>query len=252
MATQEYYIRGVNDTEARGPFTVEQLVTLGETGQIDTETLFYDATTEQWAAIGSNEELKDAVFPQKKKLTFKAKETRPGPQYRRRRSTGPSPSSRSSPPPRAARRRRRTCASRIAAQHTAAQDRLVCRRWSIFLLSAAALLLPNVDIVLAFDLGKIVEAAPHPPRPGRPGVRRCCSAWAWSSAYPFIRFRAAFGLGFLGLLFWSQDHPHVALAIAAGSVGMYFCTVFLSYVPVITAALLGLAGIGGFAFFMLT
>jgi hypothetical protein len=33
---------------------------------------------------------------------------------------------------------------------------------------------------------------------------------------------------------------------------MYFCTVSVSYVPVITAAMLGLAGIGGFAFFMLS
>jgi hypothetical protein len=63
MATQEFYVRGVNDTEARGPFTVEQLVTLGEIGQIDTETLYYEASTEQWAAISANEELKNAVFP---------------------------------------------------------------------------------------------------------------------------------------------------------------------------------------------
>jgi hypothetical protein len=43
----------------------------------------------------------------------------------------------------------------------------------------------------------------------------------------------------------------VALAVVVGSVGMYFCTVFLSYAPIIAAALLGLAGMGGFAFFML-
>jgi hypothetical protein len=41
------------------------------------------------------------------------------------------------------------------------------------------------------------------------------------------------------------------MAIAVGSAGMYFCTVFVSYIPVITSALLGLAGIGGFAYFML-
>jgi hypothetical protein len=41
------------------------------------------------------------------------------------------------------------------------------------------------------------------------------------------------------------------MSIVVGSVGIYFCTVFVSYVPVITSALLGLAGIGGFAYFML-
>jgi len=77
MSTHEFYIRGPNDTEARGPFTVEQLITLGETGGIDTETLFYDAATEQWAVIGSSEELRNLVFPEKKKLTFKPKEQVP-------------------------------------------------------------------------------------------------------------------------------------------------------------------------------
>jgi len=34
-------------------------------------------------------------------------------------------------------------------------------------------------------------------------------------------------------------------------VGMYFSTVFLTYLPVIAAAVVGLAGMGGFAYFML-
>jgi len=32
-----------------------------------------------------------------------------------------------------------------------------------------------------------------------------------ATIYPFIRFRAAFGIGFLGLLFGLQDQPLMAL-----------------------------------------
>jgi len=53
------------------------------------------------------------------------------------------------------------------------------------------------------------------------------------------------------LLYWLQDQPQIAFLIVGGSVGLYFCTVVVSYLPVFLSAVLGLAGIGGFAYFML-
>ena len=73
MAMEEIYIRSATETEARGPFNLEQLVSLIDTGQVTAETLFYDATTEQWAPIGSNPELMAQAFPQKRKLKVKSK-----------------------------------------------------------------------------------------------------------------------------------------------------------------------------------
>ena len=54
MANQEIYVRGATDTEARGPFSMEQLISLVETGQVTAETYFYDAATEQWMVLGSS------------------------------------------------------------------------------------------------------------------------------------------------------------------------------------------------------
>ena len=65
---QELYIRNATDTEAKGPYGAEQLLSLAETGGLTAETLYYDATTEQWATVGSNAELMGQVFPEKKKL----------------------------------------------------------------------------------------------------------------------------------------------------------------------------------------
>src|SRR5882762_4188400 len=74
MAMQEIYIRNESDTEAKGPYGLEQLTSLAETGGITAETLIYDAATEQWVTLGSNAEMMAAVFPEKKKLNLKAKE----------------------------------------------------------------------------------------------------------------------------------------------------------------------------------
>ena len=41
MATQEFYIRTASETEAHGPFTQEQLISLAEAGKVDPQTLYY-------------------------------------------------------------------------------------------------------------------------------------------------------------------------------------------------------------------
>ena len=71
MATQEFYIRNETDTEARGPFTIEQLSSLIDSGQVKPGTLYYDPTTEQWTGIDQDEALKEVLFPEKKRLTMR-------------------------------------------------------------------------------------------------------------------------------------------------------------------------------------
>ena len=71
MASPDFYVRGINDAEARGPFSQEQLASLAETGGVTPETYYYDATSEQWLVIGGNAALKAALWPEKKKLGFK-------------------------------------------------------------------------------------------------------------------------------------------------------------------------------------
>jgi hypothetical protein len=72
------------------------------------------------------------------------------------------------------------------------------------------------------------------------------------SLYPFIRFRAMLGLGFLGFVFWTRGENTPLLAALAGSVGLYMCTVFMSYVPITIGLALGLGGMGGLAYFFIS
>jgi hypothetical protein len=248
MSTQEFYIRGPTDTDARGPFTVEQLITLGETGGIDTETLFYDSTTEQWTPIATSETVKNLVFPEKRRLSVKPKQhvTTLNVQQEEHRPITVQQMLAAAEGRTEDTRDKKSFAER---QERAARLGLIAATL-ICLISATALLLPHFDDVMAMDLGAM---SAHP-LVFLGMVDLVCTvllALGMAAIYPFIRFRAVFGIGFLGLIYWLQDKPQMALLVVGGSVGLYFCTVVLSYMPVLLSALLGFAGIGGFAYFVL-
>lgn len=239
MANQEIYVRGVNDTEARGPFTVEQLVSLVEAGQVTTDTYFYDAATEQWLLLTANPELKAALWPEKKKMGFKHHEFKAVNQEKT-----------DSAPPITVQQFLDAAEGKTedtkgkkdkgetmmnAAQWGTRSAALIC------IASAVALVLPGIEGVTAMDFGKIMQT---------PGVLLglvdvvigLLLFLGVIQIYPFVRFRAVFGLGFLGFVFMTQGQLTPMIAVAAGSAGLYFCTIFLSYVPLAVAALLGLGG----------
>jgi hypothetical protein len=239
MANQEIYVRGVNDTEARGPFSMEQIISLVEAGQVTTETYYYDATTEQWLLISSNAEMNATLWPEKKRMGFKHKEFKAVNEEK----------SESAPPI--------TVQDFLAAAEGKTDETkgkkdkgdmmMTSAIWGtrsaaiISLASAVALILPGIEALIAMDFNKIIQT------PGiiigvADAVIGLLLLLGVISIYPFVRFRAMFGLGFLGFLFMTQDQLTPMIAVAAGSVGLYFCTIFLSYIPLAVAALLGLGG----------
>jgi hypothetical protein len=243
MANQEIYIRGANDTEARGPFTMEQLVSLVESDDpakgVTAETYFYDATTEQWLLISSSAEMKAALWPEKKKMGFKQKE------FQVVNEDKPD----SVPPI--------TVQQFLAAAEGKTDDTkdkkdksvmmMSAAIWgtrsaaAISLLSAVALILPNIDALISLDFAKIAEKPFIFVGLVDAGIGLLLLLGV-ITIYPFVRFRAAFGLGFLGFLFMTQGQLTPMIAVAAGSTGLYFCTIFLSNIPLAVAALVGLGG----------
>ncbi len=240
MANQEIYVRGASDTEARGPFTMEQLVSLVEAGQITAETYFYDAATEQWLLISSSQQMKSLLWPEKKKMGFKQKEFKV---VNEDKANSDTPI---------------TVQQFLAAAEGKTEDTkdkmdksvmmMNAALWgtrsaaAISLLSAATLILPGIDDVIALDLPKIA-LRPLMFLGAVDVVIGMLLLLGVISLYPFVRFRAAFGLGCMGFLFMTQGQVTPMIAVAAGSVGLYFCTIFLSYIPLAVAALMGLGGI---------
>ena len=148
----EYYVRGVNDTDARGPFSLEQLASLVEAGQVDAQTYFYDATSEQWLLLTSNEQMKAALWPEKRRLGFKQMEFKPINEEK----------TDSAPPI--------TVQQFLDAAEGKTEDTkgrtdksevmMSAAQWgtrsaaAISLASAAALVLPGIDAVIALEIGR--------------------------------------------------------------------------------------------------
>lgn len=249
MAPQEFYIRSATETEARGPFNLDQIVSLAEAGQVTVETLYYEAATEQWVAVGANAEVKAAVFPEKRKLSVK-KEHKVTMLNTEGGSAAPITVNDMLA---AAEGRTADTADKIDPAIAMARAAKIGMWSAIFalILSAVAEILPSIDIVMTLDPEKIL---------GQPlvilGVLDVGLALLLilgiAAIYPFVRFRAAFGLGFIGLMYWTQGIHMSLIAVAMGSAGLYLCTVFVNYLSVGTAAALALAGMGGFAWIALT
>lgn len=248
MVPQEIYIRNASDTEARGPFNLEQLTSLAENEQVTRETVFYDTEKEQWVPIGDDPDMIAAVYPEKKRLKLGVE----------REINALNKGDESAPPidvvdmlaaaeGRSADTKDKADPSEALAR--AAKIGMQCATVILFI-SGAALLAPSIDLIVGGNyLGLL----------GQPFailgaidlllfVMLLLQAVA---IYPFVRFRAALGAGFLGILFYTQGDTTTALAAVAGSIGIYFSTVFTNLFGVALAALMGIGGMGFFAYTVL-
>lgn len=248
MATQEIYIRNENDTEARGPFNLEQVSSLAEAGQVTAETLVYDASTEQWVALSANAELMAAVFPEKRKLVLKAKEfkTLNKPDENAKAITvndmlaaaeGRTDDTKGKADPEVAMMR-------------AAKVGLIGATVTL-LAAAAGEILPATDALMSMDAAKIM-AHPLVLLGLIDVVLAVFLGLGMSSLYSVVRFRAAAGLGLTGFIFYAQGMSIPLVETVIGSSGLYLCTVFVSLVPVIVAAVAGVGGMGALAWYFLS
>ena len=244
----EIYIRNSNETEARGPFNVDQVSSLADAGQVTAETLVYDPTTEQWVALGDNANLMAAVFPEKKKLILKAKEIKTLNQ-------------------REENAKAITVNDMLAAAEGRTEDTLgkadpqiaMMRAAKIGMLgatlallaAAAGEILPGTEALMSMDPAKLI-AQPLVLLGVLDIILTVLLALGMASLYPLVRFRAALGLGLLGFMFYSQGMNMLLLHVAVGSVGLYLCTVVVSVIPAILVAAAGIAGMGTLSWYFLS
>lgn len=245
---QEYYIRQEGDEDSRGPFTLDQLASLVEAGQVNRQTYYYDSISEKWVEIQSNAELVAALFPTKKKLTFKPKENVQTVNVPKKEEEKPI-----------------TVEEMLAAAEGETAEtrgkrdltprKAMAARWGMramalmFLISSCGMLVLHMDAVLSLDLGAILT---------NPfiliGIADLLLGLLlfleMTSLYSLVRFRAALGLGFFGFLFWADGNLLPIAALAVGSIGAFLTTLTVNIGAVIVFSLLGLAGMVGFAYFL--
>lgn len=249
MATQqELYIRNATETEARGPFNVQQVADLAEAGQVTPDTLVYDANAEQWVAFKDQAELLPLIFPEKKKLSLKAKDIKT--LNKADESAKPitvndmldaaegrtdDTKGKSDPALAMARAARVGMIAAIITLVLAAAGEILPGTEALMSMEGAKLLQQPLVLLGALDLGLAVLLG-----------------LGMVTIYPFIRFRAALGLGLMGFMFYAQGASLSLAVLSAGCVGLYLCTVFVSIVPVVLAAAAGVGGMGFLAYLTLT
>jgi hypothetical protein len=246
--TQEFYIREASENEARGPFNMEQLVSLAETGQVTVETLWYDPAVESWAVIGTNDNLKEALFPEKRKLRMKVREAIPT----QKQGDALAPITVEDM---LAGAEGKTAETKDKADPEILQAHAArIGMWSAvacLVLLAAGEVLPVADSIAAMDMKKVLDQ-PLVFLGGADLFMAVMLGLGVVSLYPIIRFRAAVGLGLFGFVYFAQGTPMPVLAVAGASVGLYFTTIFVDMLPVLVVSALGVLGSAGIAYFMLS
>jgi hypothetical protein len=242
MDTQEFYIRQASDNEARGPYNLEQLISLSEIGSVTHDTLFYDAGREKWTPIGENADLKKSIFPEKTKLSIKAKSDRTWLNQTQNYST---PEITIEGMMDSAEGRTEETKHKISRKIKDAHNAALGMYAIIAMLgiSAAAEILPGVDVIMSLAPSRLVE---------QPliilGVLDLLFAlFIYLGAveiYPIVRVRAAVGIGLFGLIFLLQARYLLMLAAIAGSIGLYLTTVFVATKRAQVSYVTGLVGLG--------
>ncbi len=246
---QEYYIRKEGDEDSRGPFTLEQLSSLVEAGQVDRKTFYYDANTEKWTEVQTNAELVATLFPVKKKLSVRPKENI--------RTINVSPNPQDKPITveqmlaAAEGRTDETHARRDLSGELARNAMWGLRAMAFILLaSAAGLLVSNMEVLGRMELVPIVTS---------PlillGVLDLLLALLLlleiTSVYNLVRIRASIGVGFFAFYFLTLGEYRPFGAVVCASIALFALTMTSNVGAVLALGALGLAGMGGFAYFML-
>jgi hypothetical protein len=244
--TQEYYIRKASETEARGPFNMEQLVSLAENGQADPDTYYYDAATEAWSPISGNAVLMETLFPTKKVLRVKPKSAA---DVKNLNTFGDNDQAITVDDMLLA-AEGRTADTKDRADPAIIQARAAyiggyaCL--GILVITAAAYTLPYIDLITTLDTNGIL-ANPIIILGLFNLILGLCIGLGATKAYPLIRFAAMLGFGFAGTLYYFEGETTLLLFSAASAVGLYLCTILLNMPGVILFAVIGLLGSIGLA-----
>jgi hypothetical protein len=258
---EEYFIRGPEEETARGPYGIDELLTLAEAGRLTPEYYYFDPRMESWALIQSNEPLKDQIFPEKKKLTLRNKDDIEI-QSLNVEEEGDGNSVR--------------VEEMLAAAegHTEETKHVRKKReWqeltanfsvpvlgTILLISALSVLYPSWNIIngILNEEAGAMQMLFQRPVVFLGALDLIMGAFLLLNAteiFPLIRFRAMLGAGFFTVVYASNyingDPQGLWMAISSMGfgVGLYICTLTLNFPLMVVSASMGILGALGIAWY---
>ncbi|MEM8868250.1 MAG: hypothetical protein AAGC73_08280 [Verrucomicrobiota bacterium] len=245
---QDYYIRTPDHEESRGPFNISKLLTLGEAGQINENTLYYDEDKEEWMPIALNEELKAQVFPERKQLELKVAEVE---------TTKKKKAAKEAQPEKIEVEELLAAAEGTTedTKHLKEKEKSFEKAASVassgiglmLLLSAVALIMPHFDIV-----DRVIKEEAYATVANYPfliiGLFDLVMAiflfLAVTEVYPLLRARGMLTLGFGLYVGWALNDPILMGCCALGGLGLFWATIAQSYATMLSALLFGVLGHG--------
>ncbi|MFW5883193.1 MAG: hypothetical protein ACOCVG_02395 [Verrucomicrobiota bacterium] len=247
MDQKEFYIRSGAEDSPRGPYRLDQLVSLGEAKQIDRETLYYDAKQEDWVAIGDQEELVQKVFPEKKRLSLARDRQELREQERAREMEE-------------AEEDGVDVDEMLAAAEGRTEETKHLRHKERTENLAALLITPLLGVIMLFSGGALLY-------PFIPDIQAAIADQEWmglvnpiliiglidlllalllflsmTDIFGLLRARAMLGAGFFGYVFWVAGSPELVGAVVAISLAAFVCTLTLRLGVVLLALVAGLLG----------
>ena len=256
---EEYYIRQPDAEEARGPFTVDKLLSLVEAEQIDNETLYFVEETEDWVPVSSNEALRRELFPEKKKLNLKPKtagdmnllnveeDDDPGVSVDEMLAAAEGDTEET-----------RHVKNRIRMQEKAAALSLPVLG-VIMLISAFINIFPNISVINLVineeEFGLLLQS-PLLMAGLLDFLLGVFLLLAVAEIFPILRFRAMLGFGYYGFFHWAQwyngdpNSLYLMASSMAASLGIFICTLTLNLYLMVTFSLVGIGGLGGYAYLL--
>ena len=257
---EEYYIRQPEADNARGPFNLSKLAGMAETGQIDLDTLIYHEEEEEWLAIGSSEELKQTIFPEKKKLGLKVKSDEDLNLLNVDEDEDDEETI--------------AVADLLAAAEGDTEETKHIKEKAIWQDKAAALAIPSIGVIMILSaithiypsidiVQTVIDDEDYMLLLRRPlilvGALDLFFAISLflsvTEIYPLLRLRAMVGLGYFGFLHWAtwQTGDQMSLYLMVSSIGagmgIFICTLTLNFMLMASFAVFGILGVGSYLYF---
>ncbi len=252
----DYYIRTPENAESRGPFNIPKLLTLAEAGQITENTLYFDEDKEEWVPIALNSELKEQVFPEKKKIELKV-DVNAGEQADG--VGGDDEITDINVEDMLAAAEADTPETRHLKQAEKSLNRAATIAGTglgvVALASAIALIVPHIQIISALMNEENMGAIINYPFLMLGLFDLLIAVFLFLSVtdiYPIARARAAFGVGFGIYVGWSMGMPLLVAAWGLGSFGLFLGTLSQRFSLMILSIIIGVGGHGYISYLALS
>lgn len=260
----EFYIRPPDSETADGPFSLEQLRDLADSGVLQSDTLFFREGMDDFSPFADDGELWDSLQPQKKaplKLRSKQKDESADPETAEKQRKKAVPAPTPSPTDESGDIDRMLA----SAEGKTAQTRHI-RKLGKSRERAVAVLLPGLVLMLLASVACVIQPYWEPLRSmvqsADYSFDLLFSNWILALAlldfflaigiglgqtglFPFLRLRAGIGIGFFLFIFYSRQDWDALAAITALQSGMVGATLCTRFATTALMVLIGLAG-GGF------